>query len=92
MTTLKNSKRKLLANPAVRAEYEALTLEAQLSGQAPILRSPIGAKDVDPRHKAEDDDWRRAGETGLRSRGTWRRGRRHHAVGFRRSYALNKSI
>jgi hypothetical protein len=36
MTTLKALKRKLLANPDARAEYEALKLEERLAANKPV--------------------------------------------------------
>jgi transcriptional regulator with XRE-family HTH domain len=42
MTTLKNLKRKLLANPDVRAEYEALKLEEQLAAELTRVRVSAG--------------------------------------------------
>jgi len=42
MTTLKDLKRKLLANPDVRAEYDALKLEEQLAARLTQLRVAAG--------------------------------------------------
>lgn len=42
MTTLKNLKRKLLANADVRAEYEALKLEEQLAAELTRIRVSAG--------------------------------------------------
>jgi len=42
MTSLKNLKRKLLANQEVRAEYEALKLEEQLAAELTRVRVSAG--------------------------------------------------
>lgn len=42
MTTLKELKRKLLRNPEVRAEYEALKLEEQLAARLTQVRLSAG--------------------------------------------------
>ncbi|MBM3542615.1 MAG: helix-turn-helix transcriptional regulator [Alphaproteobacteria bacterium] len=42
MTKLKDLKRKLLANPAVRAEYEALKLEERLAAELVRVRAAAG--------------------------------------------------
>lgn len=42
MTTLRDLKRKLLQNPAVRAEYEALKLEEKLAAELMRVRHAAG--------------------------------------------------
>ncbi len=42
MTKLKDLKRKLLADPAVRAEYEALTLDERIAAELTRIRCAAG--------------------------------------------------